>query len=189
MKKVGYLVSQYPAPSHTFIRREVEALRRRGLPVDTFSVRRPAPGVRFGRADQEELARTYYVLPARIWPLVLAHLWALQRPGPYFATLREAFRHRVPGVRALLWAIFYFVESIGLARELDRRGIEHLHNHFANAAAIVGMLACRYLGIGWSVTLHGISEFDYPAGLLLGRKLARARFAACVSSFGMAQAM
>jgi colanic acid/amylovoran biosynthesis glycosyltransferase len=188
--KIGYLVSQYPAPSHTFIRREVEALRRRGLTIETFSVREPAASSRLSAADREEHARTYYILPGRRGAVLRAHGWALlQRPGRYLSTLMEALRHRVPGVRQLLWSLFYFVEGIVLAHELSRRGVGHLHNHFANAGANVGMLASHFLQLGWSVTLHGISEFDYPAGLLLARKLAQARFAACVSWFGMAQAM
>src|SRR5439155_14415813 len=114
---------------------------------------------------------------------------ALSQPGRYLSTLVLSVRHRAPGLKQLLWSLFYFAEGIVLAQELSRRGIGHLHNRFANAGANVGMLACHFLQIGWSLTLHGTSEFDYPAGLLLGRKLARARFAACVSSFGKAQAM
>ena len=95
----------------------------------------------------------------------------------------------MPGLRAFLWSLFYFIEAIALARAAQEREVTHLHNHFANAGANVGMLAANFLGIGWSVTLHGISEFDYPAGLMLAKKLAAARFAACVSLFGMAQAM
>lgn len=190
MARIGYLVSQYPAPSHTFIRREVEALRRRGLDIQTFSVRSPHPTARLGDADREEKARTWYILPAPKGPLLSAHLWAFaRRPRRYLATLREAIGHRTPGVRAWVWALFYFVESIYLARELCHRGIEHLHNHFGNGGATVGMLACRYLGLGWSLTLHGTSEFDFPAGLTLGKKLRVARFASSVSLFGMAQAM
>jgi colanic acid/amylovoran biosynthesis glycosyltransferase len=188
-RKIGYLVSRYPAPSHTFIRREVEALRRRGLEIETFSIRPPDAQDRLGPADVAERARTYYVLPARAGVMLTAQLWALLRPVAYARTLRQAVRHRVPGVKAWLWALFYFVEAMTLARELERRRVRHLHNHFANAGAIVGMLACEYSGIEWSLTLHGISEFDYPAGPLLPDKLGKARFAACVSSFGMAQAM
>ena len=36
--KLGYLVSQYPALSHTFILREVLALRRQGVDVCVVSV-------------------------------------------------------------------------------------------------------------------------------------------------------
>jgi colanic acid/amylovoran biosynthesis glycosyltransferase len=188
--RVGYLVSCYPAPSHTFIRREVEALRRRGLDVETFSVRAPDASARLGAADREERGRTFYVLPVSPLALVGAHLWALFRaPARYFGTVREAFRHRVPGLRSLVWSAFYFLEAMVLARALVRRGIERLHNHFANAGANVGMLSARYLALPWSLTLHGISEFDYPAGVMLPGKVGAARFVACVSWFGMAQAM
>ena len=39
--KVAYLTSMYPDVSHTFIVREVRALRARGVEVATFSVKRP----------------------------------------------------------------------------------------------------------------------------------------------------
>src|SRR3954471_21988417 len=105
MARVGYVVSQYPAPSHTFIRREIAALRGRGLDVATFSVRRPHESSRLGVEDRAELAQTFYILPASITSLAGAHLWALKRsPGRYFRILRESLLHRVPGVRAFLWS-------------------------------------------------------------------------------------
>jgi colanic acid/amylovoran biosynthesis glycosyltransferase len=105
------------------------------------------------------------------------------------STLRRALGHRVPGVRALLWAAFHFAESIELANEIERRGVDHLHNHFANSGANVGLLAAHFLRLNWSLTLHGTSEFDYPAGQLLAEKIEAARFVACVTHFGRAQAM
>jgi glycosyltransferase involved in cell wall biosynthesis len=87
-----------------------------------------------------------------------------------------------------VYSAIYFVEAILLADELEKRGIEHVHNHFANSAATVGLLASQYLNLPWSFTIHGTSEFDYPAGLLLGDKIRAARFVACVSQFGRAQA-
>src|SRR6185436_1584382 len=112
-----------------------------------------------------------------------------KRPRAYASTLLRALRHRVPGVRALVWSAFHFVESIDLANEIERRGVDHLHNHFANSGANVGLLAAHYLRLRWSLTLHGTSEFDYPAGMLLAEKIETARFVACVTHFGRAQAM
>ena len=37
-RRVAYLVNQYPAVSHTFIRREILALERQGVTVDRFSL-------------------------------------------------------------------------------------------------------------------------------------------------------
>lgn len=187
--RIGYLTSQYPAPSHTFIRREIAALRAKGADIVTYSIQPPPAGLA-APLDQTAAAETFTVLARPKLDYARAHLAALvTRPGRYLRTLALAWRHRVPGVKAALWALFHFAEAILLARRLEADRIDHLHNHFANSAATVGLLASRFARIGWSLTLHGISEFDYPAGLLLRDKIAAADFVACVSRFGMAQAM
>ncbi|HEX7479666.1 MAG TPA: glycosyltransferase family 4 protein [Polyangiales bacterium] len=188
--RIAYLVSQYPAPSHTFIRREVAALRARGAPIETYSVRRPSEPERSAALDRSAYEQTYYLLPPRVAAALFAHAAALLgHPLAYLGTLRLSLRHRVPGLSALIWSVFHFAEAIVLASELRRRGVTHLHNHFANAGATVGLLAAHFLQLPWSLTLHGTAETDYPAGLLLGAKLEAAQFAVCVSHFGRAQAM
>lgn len=187
---VAYLTSQYPAASHTFIRREVDALRRRGIDVRTFSVRRPAASEREYADDARAYETTDYLLPMSPWRFVRAHVRAsLFHPIRYISALVLALRHRAPGARALLWSLFYFGEAIVLAETLRQIGARHLHSHFANVAGAVGLIASRFLGIGWSVTLHGDMDFDYPSRLLLEAKAAAARFVVCVSFFGRAQAM
>jgi len=187
--EIGYLVSMYPATSHTFVRREVEALRRLGLPIATFSVRRPDTPPQTDR-ERAAAAETGYILPLSPGALFGAHLRAVFRhPVRYARTFALALRHRVPGARALLWSAFHFAEAIVLAHMLERRNVARLHSHFANSGAVVGLLATRFLELPWSLTLHGISETDYPAGLLLADKIAAADFVACVSWFGRAQAM
>lgn len=188
--RLAYLTSQYPAASHTFIRREVEALRELGWQVDTFSVRPPGADETKGDADRNEAAGTFYILRQPATAFVGAHLKALfTSPASYFRTFALALGHRAPGARGLLLSFAHFAESVLLARELKQRHIGHLHNHFANSAATVGLLAARMLGIRWSFTMHGISETDYPAGLMLARKIEAADFVACVSWFGRAQGM
>ncbi|WP_294198395.1 glycosyltransferase family 4 protein [uncultured Sphingomonas sp.] len=188
--RIAYLVSQYPASSHTFIRREVDSLRRHGVDIRTYSIRRPSPAELKAPEDKASFAETRFVLPLSLPALLGAHLRALvTRPAAWFGLLRLALRHRAPGAKALLWSLFHFSEAVVLANMWRTDQITHVHNHFANAGATVGMLAARFAGLPWSLTLHGISETDYPAGLTLGSKLEAADFAACVSWFGRAQAM
>jgi colanic acid/amylovoran biosynthesis glycosyltransferase len=188
--KVGYLVSQYPAASHTFIRREIDSLRQLGISIDTFSVRQPSSQEIVGDSDRVAFNSTYYILRAGVAQFLLAHGWALlSHPIRYLRLLSLALQHRPPGAKPFIWALFYFAEAVLLARELKRRHVRHLHNHFANAGATVGLLASTFLELPWSLTLHGISETDYPAGLLLAEKISVAQFVACVSYFGRAQAM
>ena len=188
--RLAYLTSQYPAASHTFIRREIEALREQGWSIDTFSVRPPGHDETAGDADRREAEHTFYILKQSVLAFAQAHLATLfTRPLAYLRTFSLALSHRAPGARGLFLGIAHFAESVLLARELRKRGIAHLHNHFANSAATVGLLASKLNGLGWSFTMHGISETDYPAGLMLGRKIEAASLVACVSYFGRAQGM
>ena len=187
---LAYLTSQYPATSHTFIRREVAAMREAGLALETYSVRPPAEAELADEVERREHESTYTLLRQGVGTFLAAHLVTLfRRPLGYLKTGWLALSHRPPGIKSLALAFAHFAEAILLARQLERRQVTHLHNHFANSAATVGMLATRLLGIHWSFTLHGISETDYPAGLMLGRKVEAADLVICVSWFGRAQAM
>lgn len=187
---LAYLTSQYPATSHTFISREVSAMRDLGISLDTFSVRPPGEAELTDEANRLEHQTTFTLLNQSVATFAAAHVSLfLRRPLGYLTTFALALSHRAPGLRSLALAIAHFAESIVLAHELERRGVTHLHNHFANSAATVGLLAARLIGIGWSLTLHGISETDYPAGVTLGRKIEAADLVICVSWFGRAQAM
>jgi len=186
---IAYLTSEYPAPSHTFIRREVAALRARGAEVHTFSVRMPRAGTRFSSADQEERARTFYILRDKRETVLDALREIARRPIRSTKTLTRALRHRVPGMRSLAYGVIYFTEALCLARQLEAKGARHLHNHFANPSAIVGLLAAKHLGLGYSFTVHGVSEFDGDAGALLPAKVKEADFVVCISSYTRAQTM
>ena len=66
--RIAYLTSQYPATSHTFISREVAALRKLGVSLDTFSIRPPSPAELQDEAIAAEARNTFTVLkqPATI---------------------------------------------------------------------------------------------------------------------------
>lgn len=181
MKRLAYLVSDYFAPSHTFVRREVDALRARGMDVALFSVKRSPP-------EWSERVASLLGRPPIDYPTAL--LWGLfSRPFAMLSGWALSTRHRAPGLKAFIWSQFHFVEAVVLARQLGKAGCTRLHCHFANSGAGVWMIAAHMLGMPWSLTLHGISETDYPAGLLLPEKIERADFVVCASYFMRAQAM
>jgi hypothetical protein len=159
MTRVAYLVSRYPAVSHAFIQREVLALRGHGTQIDTFSLRGADDADVLSPADRAERDATYSFQPVRPLRLLRDHLGALmRRPGAYVSTLAHAVG-RGAGARGRLWQVFYFAEAIQLWAELRRRGIGHVHVHFANAGADVALLAARFGELTWSLTLHGPAEF------------------------------
>lgn len=195
--KIAYLCSEYPAISHTFILREVEALRSRGADITTFSIRRTSQANLLSRADRAAFESTVAILPPR-WPrLIAAHLrLALTRPAAYLSVLIGALRLAPAGPRGLLWQLFYFVEAVVLWEECRRRDIRHIHVHFANVSADVALLASR---IGsklepqrpwsWSFTMHGPTEFFDVRHFRLAEKLRHASFVVCISDFARSQLM
>lgn len=81
MKRVAYLTGHYPRASHTFIEREVAALRAQGHAVETCSIRRTPASDLSGPDQVAEQSRTWHVIehaksPAR---LIGAQLHYLRR--------------------------------------------------------------------------------------------------------------
>lgn len=189
MIKLAYLCSEYPSRSHTFIRREIHELRKRGASIDVYAIRRPKQKDLISELDVEEFNNTLSILPINVFALIFVHLKLfVTHPLRYLKTLKIAFGHHLPGLKNTLWALFQFAEGILLAHHLHKKPVQHLHVHFANSGASVGMVAANYLGLSWSMTLHGTSCFDYPWGPLLGKKLENCTFANCISYFGLSQA-
>ena len=190
--RIAYVISRYPSISHVFILREVLALRRNGVDVHTFTIRRPGPDQLLSDDDRREAARTHAVVPPQFGELVMAHLGALAtRPGRYLSTLRLALALRGRGARATLWQIFYFGEAALMWRQCRRRGIRHIHAHHANVSSDVALLASNLGGEGWSwsFTMHGSTEFFDVREHRLAQKAERARFVVCVSHHGRSQIM
>jgi len=195
--KIAYLCSEYPAVSHTFVLREVEALRDLGAEITTFSIRRTHPDQLLAQADRTAARTTVTILPPRWGRLLTAHLkLAVRAPRAYLSTLGFAFRLAPPGLRGRLWQLFYFVESVLLWSECGKRGVRHIHVHLANVAADVGLLAAR-LGSSveperpwsWSFTMHGPTEFFDLRHFRLAEKVRSARFVVCISDFARSQLM
>lgn len=189
--RIAYLTGEYPAVSHTFILREVLALRALGLDVLTCSIRRTGPQHHRGPDEQEAARTTFHVLDAAKNPAALLSAlgWSLGRPGRLGRALRLALATRPAGIKATVWQIFYLVEAMVLAHHLCRNGVTRIHNHFAMASSSVAMLASELSGIPYSFTLHGPADFLETRRWRLDEKIARAGFVACISQFSRSQGM
>ena len=189
---VAWLTGEYVRVSHTFIQREVAALRAAGVDVHTFSIRGTGPEHLVGPEQRSEHARTFYVLEAaaRPWRALRAHGAALGRsPATWWRMMRAAWTTGSGEARARLYGLIYFHEAVVLAEELRARGVVHLHNHFATGSCTVARLAAPLAGITWSFTVHGPGDLAEPARWRLDDKVAQASFVACISSFARSQVM
>jgi colanic acid/amylovoran biosynthesis glycosyltransferase len=195
--RLAYLTGRYPYVSHTFILREVRALRRLGVEIDTFSIWRSNRRGLLARADREEHARTFAVLPLSWVNAVSAHTRALAAaPKAYMSTAMAALRLARPGLRGRLMGMSWFVECMIVWAQLKRRGIRHIHVHINGTAPFVGLLVSRFgtredasAPLTWSLTVHGPSEFYDVYGERLAAKVCDASLVVCVSDFARSQLM
>lgn len=192
---VAYITDQYPATSHTFVQREVLALRARDVDVRTFSIHRAGREHVLSRVDRQEFETTYALLPPRLGHLLAAHLTALLRhPRAYVATLADALRMPGRSPRVRLWQLFYLGEAILLWWRCRRLGVRHVHAHFASPGADVAHYYARFArrahsgAAGWSFSAHGV-DISNTDESTLAAKVRDADFVVCVSDYGRSQLM
>lgn len=186
--KLGYLVSQYPAVNHTFILREVLALRRAGLDPCTVSIRRSDRAVEMLSADEaDEYRRTFCVIGSGLAHALGANLRTLLRhPIAYLRALAYAWRltRGTPGLLVSYSA--YFIEAVVAGDHFERQGVTFIHTHFSSTVLLI---LARLFPVRYSMTLHGPAEFADVIGFHISEKVAAATFVATISHYGSSQVM
>ncbi len=187
--RIAYLTNQYPKISHTFIRREIEALIKaeKTLEIFRFSIR-PTPDTLLDPADIAEESTTEVVLEHGSLGLLVAMLIVLVcRPIRLITSFMLAMRLSWRAERGCLWHLIYLAEAAWLLLRFKRDGVTHVHVHFGTNPATVALLCHALGGPSFSFTVHGPEEFDHPEALQLRIKIERCQFVVAVSSFGRSQ--
>ncbi|KAE9630637.1 glycosyltransferase [Parasedimentitalea maritima] len=185
--KIAYVLNTYPQPSHSFIRREVQALERQGVEVLRLAMRASdTPLVDPG--DLEEAERTSYVLRTGAARLLAGFLAEVARaPRRSWRAVRLALKLARASDRGVLRHLIYLAEAAYVKQRCAAAGVQHMHAHFGTNATAVAMLAQTLGGPTYSFTTHGPEEFDTPKAQSLGDKVNCAAFSVAISSFGRSQ--
>jgi glycosyltransferase involved in cell wall biosynthesis len=189
--RLGYLVSRYPAVSHTFILREVLELRRLGFVVETASINLPDRELsEMPPVERIEAQSTFYV-KQQGWSRALIALVNLffRRPQSFLSALRFAIGLADGSAREIKRNMFYFGEAALLGTWLERKNLSHLHVHFATAASTVAMIMVRAYPVTFSLTVHGPDEFYDVGRYALKEKMDTVRFVCCIGSYARSQLM
>jgi len=186
---VAFLLSQYPAVSHTFLLQEVLGLRSRGFRIETASINRPdRPLHRLPAQEAAEAGATHYIKdgnPARA--LCAAFAIALSHPATAFRGLAAILRLRNLTLRQRSRWLFYLIEALLVGRWMQTRSLRHLHVHFGGPVASVGFLTSIAWKLPYSLTIHGPEELLNTSSYQLRDKLLQASFVFCISDFCRSQ--
>jgi colanic acid/amylovoran biosynthesis glycosyltransferase len=195
--RCAYIVSRYPSMTHTFVLREVLALRARGVEVSTVTVRQPEDSEVISPADRAEANKTHPILPTTPLRILRAHAHAFWRsPSAYLRTLSETLTDAPVGIRTTAWQVFYFVEGVLLWHWLTTQRLRHVHAHHGNVGSDLAMIATRFgnrsgskRNYTWSLTVHGPTELADVKEYKLAAKIARADAVVAISDHVRAQLM
>ncbi|WP_299819391.1 glycosyltransferase [uncultured Jannaschia sp.] len=185
--RIAYILNAYPQPSHSFIRREMQAMERRGHEVVRLAMRRPdAPPVDI--RNTREMERTRYVLSEGGAALLAAATrQALAGPARFLGALRAALAMGRRSEAGRLRHLIYLIEAARVVELCREAGAIHAHAHFGTNSAAIARLARLLGGPRYSVTVHGPEEFDAPRALSLDDKIRDSAFTVGVSQFGRSQ--
>lgn len=185
--RIAYLTTTYPAVSHTFIRRELREMERRGHTILRLAIR-PYGSPLVDPIDIEESSKTMYCVSC---PVVF-HFFAMftaffLHPLRFLDALRLTLHMGARGDKGLIIHLAYFAEACTFLAILRKHAIQHVHAHFGTNVATIARLIMRCGGPPYSFTVHGPAEFDSPAGFDLAGKVADSAFVVAISDYCSAQ--
>lgn len=185
---IAYLSSEYPAISHTFIFREVQALRGQGFTVKTASILKPRNVAIMTPEEQADAKDTLCIKDCGFARLAAAHT-ALKMTAffSYMRMFAYALSLWSNGPMPLVKAMAYFAEAGVLVHWMRREGIRHVHVHFANPAATVALIGASSGLIAFSLSVHGPDEFYNINQDLIPEKVRKSVFARCISFYCRSQ--
>lgn len=175
--KIAYLFSRYPVPSQTFCDTEIRALEAAGHEIEIYVCSAPTTSFRHGAEDWPR-AEILYAPPKTIlecWEQAARadNTW----PGGMVAEHEARFGSQYDPARRARHALYF-------ADRLRRRGVEHLHVHFANRATHAALFIHALTGVPFSFTAHA-QDFlvDLRSDELLRLMCEKAAFVVAVSDW------
>lgn len=175
--RVGYVVKRFPRYSETFIVNEILAHEAAGWEIEIFSLR-PPNDTHFQDALCRVRAPVCYLSSDGIKGV---DFWAAANRA---AELCPELWRELPAAAGEDARDVY--QAFLLAEEATRRGVGHLHAHFASSPTSVARLAARFAGLPYTFTAHAKDIFHEsvrPADI--ARKLADADAVVTVSDYNL----
>lgn len=187
---IVYILHRFPRVTDTFIFREIRALQKQGHSVQILSVWRPRDDETLAEVLDDWKDDVTFLLPSTSLRAGWRGLTTILRHPVRFAdTLRLALQTSRPGLKGVLFQLFYLAEAVLAASLLLNRGRLQLHNHFGDQSGTVTMLAARFCRLPYSISFHGPHIFFDPLGQRIREKARAAAFNRCISFYCRSQVM
>jgi len=176
---VAYLVMRFPLITETFVLRELGAVAERvEFPIELLALR---PGHR--RSIHPAAASWLAVVQIGSIARGVRELLRLVITRPHIVgrVIRTLLLDYGRDPRALVRSLAVLVLTASFVPVIRRRGIAHLHAHFASEPAEAAWILAAFTGVTYSITAHAYDLFMDTRGL--DRRTGGAQFVACISEY------
>ena len=181
---LAYIVSRFPDFTETFILREIWSMHCRGWPVAIFSLldTRGEPIVHpEARKLSSHVIYTPFLLSKTLWRSVWFFL--RNRTKKMLKILCLLSFHNRTSLELYLKTWILFPKATLIAYLMEKRGIQHIHVHWAHHPATVALIVHILTGITFSFTAH--AHDLYINRVLLPVKIDKARFVVTIAGYNI----
>lgn len=179
--RVGYVVSRFPKLSETFVLDEVLALEKLGADVSLAPLLPSDEAVSHPQAvERNRRALSTGAAVPLLWLAAQAY-WAVCAPTRLFAVWSHGLSAHRESVRSLSRAVLALLQASRFALWMQRRGVEHVHAHWATHTALAAWAIHRLTGLSYSFTAHADDIFIRRP--MLEEKIREAAFVVTISEY------
>lgn len=204
---VAYVVSRFPKLTETFILYEILALEAQGVRVELFPLLharsttspsegggiwrklleriRPSSGAMTVHPEARPLVARAHYTPFVSAPIIAAN-WRVFRRGPraYLRMVATIVADNAGSLNFLLGGLAIIPKAVYIGELMRRRGVQHVHAHFANHPATAAWIIHATTGLPYSFTGHGADlQVDQH---MLRRKVRDAHAVVTISEYNRA---
>ncbi len=177
---LAFIVNQFPRQVDAYFLRELRGLHESGLDFMIYSLLGAPRGWKVHEEAQPLLERTVYPpAPGRLVGTSLSQL--VRHPGRTTKIATDILRGHRSMPNALAKSLAVLPQSFAFARDMQERGVRHIHANWATYPATSAMVLHRITGIPYSFSGHATDIFVHHA--MLREKIEEARFVITCTKF------
>jgi glycosyltransferase involved in cell wall biosynthesis len=178
--KIAYIMSRFPKLSETFILREMNELKRQGYRIELYPLILQKEAVIHAEAAPwiPRMQYSRFISPD---VLTLNQRAFVRNPRRYGELWKRVLRENRTFPKFLIRSALLFPKIVHMADQMQMRGIQHIHAHFATYPALAAWIIHKLTGIPFSVTVHAHDIFVRKE--MLATKLRDAAFIVAISDY------
>ncbi len=168
---LGFLVKTYPKLSETFVLQEILELQNEAFAMNIFSMQQPTDN-KFHHAFSSVTVDIDYLSTDSYWQwgAIKTHLkFIFKRLWPYLSVLKFTLTRAEGG------SFKQFCQAVYFSNLVEKKGIRHLHVHFASEPAALAEIVSQLCGVSYSISAHA-KDIYLQKSAILQRKISKAQF-------------